>query len=79
VILLVDGCWRLFGYFSEQGSLLLLEWHKRGNPVYIALGCTGFEEVSKHFKSYVRRLFLHFYKRLFSGLCCSSITGLKLE
>jgi hypothetical protein len=51
VILLVDGCWRLFGYFSEQGSLLLLEWHKRGNPVYIALGCTGFEEVSKHFLS----------------------------
>jgi hypothetical protein len=40
----------------------------RGSPVHVALACAGSGEGSDHIGSYVRSLFLHFFKRLFPRL-----------
>jgi hypothetical protein len=39
----------------------------RGSSVHVAPAYAGSEKGSNHFGSYVCRLFLYFYKRLFAG------------
>ena len=41
---------------------------KKGSPVHVAPACAGSGEGPDHFGSIVRRLSLHFCKRLFPGL-----------
>jgi hypothetical protein len=40
----------------------------KGSPVHVAPTCAGSREWSNHFGSYVYRLSVHFYNRLFPGL-----------
>jgi hypothetical protein len=41
---------------------------KKSSPVHVAPACTGSEEWSDHFGSYIRKFPLHFCKRLLQGL-----------
>jgi hypothetical protein len=42
--------------------------HIKESPMHVAPVYIGFSERSGHFGSYVHSIFMHFYKRLFSGL-----------
>jgi hypothetical protein len=41
--------------------------HLKGSPMHVASAYAGSGEGSDHFRSYVRTISLHFYKRLFLG------------